>query len=329
MPERTEVYWIARGLHELYQGKTIISMGIDTRSRYYITDEQRNELQARSGAKATKWMLMNRFNQGKAKFNQMAPFRIVQIHSRGKKIIFDLAVGNSDTASVFLVSFLGMEGRWIPGNPDVRGTHSNLWINIGTKLGIIDVIEHTVYFDDMRHFGSLDFYFSADDLKVALSDLGPDILLDEITPELWSSIVRGLRNQDKQICDFLLDQKRIAGIGNWMRCEIMYRARIRPDRTLGSLTDEEVERLRQVMLQVTQEAVDSHGLTIRTYWDPFGRKGTYECHVYGKTHDPLGNPVVKSTFKDGRTTHWVPAVQGGTAYLNHVTPPRVYTDEDD
>jgi len=126
---------------------------------------------------------------------------------------------------------------------------------------------------------------------------------------LWLKIARNKRIQNKQICDYLLDQKRISGIGNYLRSEILYRSRIRPDRSLKNLSDEELELLRIESIKTVRESYDSHGLTIRSYSDLYGNKGTFICQVYNRTEDPYGNPIRTDTFKDGRTIHWVPSLQ--------------------
>ena len=60
-----------------------------------------------------------------------------------------------------------------------------------------------------------------------------------------------------------------------------------------------------------KESFESGGATIRTYKDFNGESGEYGNRfiVYNQKQDPLGNPVIKEKTKDGRTTHWVPAVQ--------------------
>lgn len=88
-----------------------------------------------------------------------------------------------------------------------------------------------------------------------------------------------------------------------------YNARIAPHRTLNSLTDEEIERLYYWTLHIMNEAYKCGGLTIATYVDPHGGKGTYEHAVYNKAKDPLGNPVETYYDSDKRRVHWVPAVQ--------------------
>lgn len=295
MPEGSEVRCVADTLHILYVNKIIVDIQIDSRSRYWVTE--------RTDIKPAQSKILQDFHRGIEELRKRLPLKVLLVRSRGKKIIFELEGDN------YLVSSLGMEGRWIPSPTVAKGDHSNLWISFGNKSGRLTVVEETAYYDDSRHFGALEFCFSRAELDDRLSDLGPDMLQDDVTKETWLSILKNSRLKNKQICDFLLDQNRIAGVGNYLRAEIMWRARIRPNRTLGELSDDEMELLRVHTIATMKESYALGGCTLKSYWDPLGRKGNFKCVVYAQKKDPFGNPVQTDTFKDGRTTHWCPAIQ--------------------
>lgn len=295
MPEGCEVKCVADTLQFLYANKTIVDLSFDSRSRYWMSD--------RSDIKPAQLKILQDFHRGIEELKKLLPLKVLLVRSRGKKIIFELEGDN------YLVSSLGMEGRWIPSPQVAKGEHSNLWMSFGSMNGRLMVIEETAYYDDSRHFGALEFCFSRVELDNRLSDLGPDMLQDNVTTEMWMSLLRNPRLKNKQICDFLLEQNRVAGIGNYLRAEILYRARIRPNRTLGELSDDEIESLRVHTIATMKESYALGGCTLKSYWDPLGRKGSFKCAVYSQKTDPSGNPVRTDTFKDQRTTHWVPAVQ--------------------
>ena len=94
-----------------------------------------------------------------------------------------------------------------------------------------------------------------------------------------------------------------------MRAEILYEARIKPDRILCQLNAQEISNLWEISIRIIRKSYEAHGLTIRSYWDPYGRKGSFEVQVYEKEVDPHGFKVVKSQFKDKRSIHWVPELQ--------------------
>lgn len=285
MPEAAEVRIIADVLGELCIGKFLIAIDHDSQSRYAKSPMRRLE-----------------------QFRSLLPRKILDVRTKGKKIIFDLG-------GIYMISFLGMEGQWRvqPAN------HSNLTLSIGeikyfkhsqtqeqTKLC---VIERILYYDDSRHFGALDLLFSDEELDKYLSRLGPDILQTIVTSEEWKKIFSLKRIQNKQITAVLLDQSVVSSLGNWLRCQILYDSKINPGKLVSDLTMTELESLRVHSHRIVREAYAKKGASLRTYVDPYGRKGDYEPVIYGKKKDPHGNPVVGETFKDGRTTWWCPAVQ--------------------
>ena len=75
------------------------------------------------------------------------------------------------------------------------------------------------------------------------------------------------------------------------------------------MSDKEIENLRISTRKIILESYKQGGLTIKTYWDPDGNKGKYKPKVYGLNKDEYGNDIIKETFKDGRTTHYVKSLQ--------------------
>ena len=106
-----------------------------------------------------------------------------------------------------------------------------------------------------------------------------------------------------------MKQKYTSGIGNYLKAEVLYRAKMNPTKKLHELSDNEIKTLYDSIMFQLILSYQHHGLTIKSYWDPEGRPGTCPRQVYGKPKDLLGNPVEK--FKDSkeRTVHWVPSVQ--------------------
>jgi DNA-formamidopyrimidine glycosylase len=271
MPEGPEARRIADCLRGAILGSTLVALKWDEHSRY-----ARQPLE-NHGALTT-----------------ALPKRIVDIRTKGKKIILELE------GHVYLVISLGMEGKFLR-EPD---RHSNLWLDLAPETGK----DARIYFSDSRHFAIFEIVLSEADLAARLSQLGPDILQEDLSRDQFLAIARNRRLARKEICAFLLDQKRISGIGNYLRAEILYRARIRPNRPLGDLSDEELDRIRVVAMETIRDAYRWNGLTIKSYWDLNGDKGMFPVLVYGKSQDPQGNPVVMTKTKD-RYIHWVPAVQ--------------------
>lgn len=225
---------------------------------------------------------------------------ITEIDAKGKKIIFMLE-DEEGTEPVFLVSSLMMEGKWIWE----KEKHSNLSL----ELESIEGKNRSLYFNDSRHFGTIEIAFGEEALLKRLSDIGPDLLTNDITDEEWLKKIRNTRLKNKKIGLYLMEQKYFSGIGNYLRAEILYAAKISPHRSLISLSDDEALIIFDESRRLILESYQAQGATLATYRNPHGGKGAFEVIVYNRKTDPLGNEVIAEDIGDKRSTHWVPAIQ--------------------
>lgn len=147
--------------------------------------------------------------------------------------------------------------------------------------------------------------FSGYSLSI-LPDLGPDILEIELTPHEWACIFA--KNGGKKLHDLLLEQKAISGIGNYLKSDICYEARVLPDRRVSSLSQWEVEALRVAAHRIIRESYSYGGLTIKSYWSPDGSAGRYPARVYNRKVDNYGQRIVYEKM-GGRGTYYVPGYQ--------------------
>ena len=289
MPEGPEVRTIVDQIGPKIVNRQLLSIGWDDKSRY------------RDGLNFYDTLI------------PYLPIRVDKMTCKGKQIFFHLVrnytVYDESCECKFYINItLGMEGRFI-WEKDV---HSNLWFELGDtnekdKIRI-NILDSVLYFDDSRHFGNVNI-MNENGYEEKLSSIGPDLLTDDISNKEWLSKARNGRIKKKQICDYLMEQKYFSGIGNYLKAEILYAAKIKPDRTMGELSDDELLTILECSKNKIRESYQSNGLTIRSYIAPDGSKGNFERVVYGKERDPYGNEVVRNVFKDGRTTHWVPEIQ--------------------
>jgi len=114
---------------------------------------------------------------------------------------------------------------------------------------------------------------------------------------------------------WLMDQAKIAGIGNIYAAEICHRARIDPRRAAGSLTQHEALRLAGVVGAVLSEAIDERGSSLRDsgYRDARGALGGFQLRlaVYGREGHPCPRcgVLVERIVQGGRSTYFCPACQ--------------------
>jgi formamidopyrimidine-DNA glycosylase len=197
----------------------------------------------------------------------------------------------------YLWSTLGMTGSWNPH----ESKHAR--IKIETLEG--DVL----YYNDMRNFGTLKFVIGKNAMVKKLKSLGPDLLSQDVSTDDFKKAL--LAKPKDTIAQTLMNQKLICGVGNYVKAEALYHARISPHRETQSLTDDEFARLNDACKKVLRDSYDMGGSTIRSYYTFDGKQGGYseQFCVYGRKTDPMGNDVVKEETKDKRTTHWVPKLQ--------------------
>lgn len=165
-----------------------------------------------------------------------------------------------------------------------------------------------LYFNDIRHFGTLKFVNSTKTHTKKLASLGPDMLSK---PPEWTEFMDRLQKKNRTLAEALMDQSVVSGVGNYVKAEALYLAELSPHRTTHDLQIIDMMRLRNQIINVMRASYANNGATFNTYRNPDGTKGGAQRRfvVYGNKTDPIGNPVVKEETKDGRTTHWVPAIQ--------------------
>lgn len=288
MPEGPEVRRVAEWLHQQLVGKYLLNVEWTDKSCYknirkYPASEPNN------------------YSAVKPLF----PLLFTNVHSHGKIIIFSL---ERDGREVFMTNHLNMEGRWTQD----KQKHSDLWLVLSNEMSSGRPTEERLYFTDTRKFGYLAFHASRADLEADLNKkVGPDLLTIAICgiPMLEEWHKTALRRKRSAVSDFLHNQHNFSGIGNYLRAEIMYEARIDPRRKMGDLSTEELDLLYERSLSIIEASYRSHGLTISSYRDPAGFKGTYEVKVYNRSFDDCGNAVEKYKKSGGQTVHWCPTVQ--------------------
>lgn len=229
--------------------------------------------------------------EGYELFMKSLPRRVVEVSVKGKFIYFRL------NADKYIWSTLGMTGAW------TTRRESDARLAFHYDDGVL-------YYCDVRNFGTLKFRMSHAETEAKLASLGYDLLNCE-EPQLALTLkTLGLkRNQKKTLAQILMDQKSFAGVGNYIKAEALYRARLSPHRTGESLSAEERSALHDALVTVMRGSYASKTKRFVHYTDMKECGQEFKKIVYKKAQDPLGNKVIQEETKDKRTTHWVPALQ--------------------
>lgn len=225
--------------------------------------------------------------------------RIDAVRRRGKYLILDLSSGHA------LLIHLGMSGRLAlerSAAPRQPHTHCVLALAGG----------HDLRFVDPRRFGLLTAYPGAAlASSPELRALGPDPLTSEFTPAVLLAALRDTRGAD--VKTFLVDQRRVAGVGNIYASEALFLARIHPRRPAHSVSAARATRLHAAVREVLESAVQNRGTTLRDYVGPYGWEGENQekLRVYMREGEPCPRcrARVRRLTQQARSTFYCPRCQ--------------------
>jgi formamidopyrimidine-DNA glycosylase len=144
--------------------------------------------------------------------------------------------------------------------------------------------------------------------------IGPEPLSPDFDTDRFAEQLRGSRQAIKKV---LMDQRRIAGIGNIYANEALFRAQIDPSRQADRLTRKQLVRLYDEVRTVLAAAIEAQGTTLRDYRTGTGEPGRYQhlIEVYGRGGQPCvrcGTTLVTTHALDGRATTLCWRCQGPT-----------------
>lgn len=230
---------------------------------------------------------------------RMTGHQIVEVGRRGKNVLIRLS------GDRVLAVNLGMTGRLLPS---------------ARSLGDSAVSRHpavrfrfddggTLVFDDTRRFGTVECLSQAE-WRVRSERMGPEPLDRSFTREvLWTR----MQTSRSPVRSWLLDQRRIAGVGNIYANEALFLARVHPARPARSVSREEAAALHRDLRQVLREAIEAGGTTLRDYRDATGEEGRYARRllVYGRDGDACcrcGSGIRRVVF-GGRSAFYCPTCQ--------------------
>jgi formamidopyrimidine-DNA glycosylase len=167
-----------------------------------------------------------------------------------------------------------------------------------------------LWFSDARRFGEA-FMLPSDRVDERFSGrLGVEPFSDEFSAETIERLAAGRKAPLKS---FLLDQSRIAGVGNIYADEALWRAELHPLSPAGSMRREHAEALREGVREALRVGLDGGGASIDDYLDARGRRGSMqdEFLVHRREGEPCprdGTPI-RRIVVSGRSTYFCPTCQ--------------------
>ena len=159
-------------------------------------------------------------------------------------------------------------------------------------------------FADRRHFGRVHAWDSAAKCR-GLAKLGMDAFSRSFTPIRLGEL---LSRSKRPLKDFLLDQSRVAGIGNIYSCESLWHARLHPQRRAHTLKPEEARRLHKAIVSVLRRALECCLHPAPNFRDPEWWFQGLETilRAYGREGKPCrrcGEPI-RRIAQSGRSTYY-------------------------
>ncbi|MFC4727578.1 endonuclease VIII [Coralloluteibacterium thermophilus] len=143
-----------------------------------------------------------------------------------------------------------------------------------------------------------------------LSRIGPDVLDPALTAEAVAARLDGTRFRGRGLPALLLDQSFLAGMGNYLRSEVLFEARIAPARRPKDLDPAERQRLARALLAVPRRSYRARGIA------PTGgmradyvteTPDAFEMQVFGRAGEPCpadcGGTVERIELA-GRRLYW-------------------------
>lgn len=273
MPELPEVETVRRGLESLVGGATIDHVDV-----FYPK-------MVRPDAEIFTADLIGR--------------KIERVDRRGKYLLFRLS------GDLTLVSHLRMEGKYDvqpAGSPVPKHTHVIFYLKDRRELR----------YNDTRKFGRMRLVKTGTEGTElpSLGKLGPEPTEETLTLAYMQRI---FGKSHKIIKPFLLDQSRIAGLGNIYADEVLWLSKINPLTPVDTLTTDQLATLRKAIIQEIGRAIAGHGTTVHSFSTAFGEAGNFQnqLHVYGHEGEPCercGTEIVKIKVAQ-RGTHFCPHCQ--------------------
>ena len=284
MPELPEVESTVRGLREKIVGKTLSSLWTDTPKLI-------------KGGSVAK---MKKFIESR---------KIISVDRRAKNILIRLDKGG------LILIHLKMTGHLMISKWDIikeKGKEKAVTTSVGKMTDRVNGYIRVIFYfkdgtemalSDLRKFAKVSFGAEEEVLKKE----GVLSLGEEATEISFPDFKKAVSGSNRPIKLVIMDQDRVAGIGNIYSDDILWKAKVHPLRPASSLSDEELKEIYKAMREILKLAISLGGTSISDYRDIKGNPGGYGDRrlVYRRDNEPCprcGTKIqrLKSGGRSGR-----------------------------
>jgi formamidopyrimidine-DNA glycosylase len=214
---------------------------------------------------------------------------VERLSRRGKYMVWE-------AGELFLLMHLRMTGTLLydPADPPAH-TRARIGLDDG----------HRLVYCDPRRFGTAELAWGERGVAdFFAARLGVEPLSEDFTGAHLHALARGRRAPIKA---FLLDQRRVAGVGNIYADEALFRAGIHPLRPAGRLTARQTDDLRDAVVATLRAGIGAGGATIDDYRDADGVRGSFQdrflVHRQGGQPCPRCGATIVKLVAAGRGTY--------------------------
>jgi formamidopyrimidine-DNA glycosylase len=267
MPELPEVQTIVNDLNKRIKGSKILGVSYCDNKKYF------------------KGTTFEKFKK------EIKNREIISVKRRAKYVLMDLS---GDKLLLFHLKMTGhllvvgskyyvVGGKWEGKDlPKELQDPRNQFIHLVLELSDGKILA----FSDMRKFGVVRLE-NSDYLASLENKLGPEPLGSGFSLNQFQKVLEGSNGKIKAV---LMDQSKIAGIGNIYGDEILFLAGVRPDRLVKKLKKEEIEKIYGAIRTILEKALKYRGSSESDYRDADGKKGHYQEHsfVYRRDKNACG-----------------------------------------
>lgn len=185
-------------------------------------------------------------------------------------------------------------------DPDDKFTHVVFKLEDGRELR----------FSEVRKFGYVKLIENASELKKITSEYGPEPFTKAYTLAVLKEL---LSKSARMVKVLLLDQKKLAGVGNIYADEALWYAKIHPETPGNKVSEKQIEALYRGVIEALEKGIEDRGTSLDDYLDLYGQTGNHAANLKvfrqeGKLCSRCGTKIVKIRV-GGRGTHYCPNCQ--------------------
>jgi len=187
-------------------------------------------------------------------------------------------------------------------NTSIYSSHS-----LADKHNHIEIIfeKLKLIYNDPRRFGYFLFIKSKDEIKKKFSHFGPEPFSNSFNIEYISKY---FKKKEKNIKNFLLDQKFVSGIGNIYASEILFLSKINPLKKGKNITLNECKKIFFNSKLVLNRAIKKGGSSIKNFKNISGNRGSFQKDFKVYQRENLKCPkfncsgIIKKKFISNRSS---------------------------